>query len=345
MSRVYDIVAKTAWKMGLTSSLHRAARYARTLQRQYVRARAAAAPSYQVLLYHRVNPRQDPFSVACVHPDDFEQQLIFLKRHYRVLPLAELWRRAEDHELPPNAVAITFDDGYADNHQLALPLLRKHGVPATLFLASSVAAEREPLWYDKVLYALKVTRCTYLDFPPLGLAAAPLVSISLRQAAALRCLAGLRGLPDGERQRCQRELFAALRVHDFGGLHGMMMSWAEARQLEGGGFAVEAHTANHPIMSRLTRDEALAEVLTSRRAIESELQKEVRFFAYPNGKRDDFTDESKKVLREAGFHAAFTTAPRKNSTIDDPYALGRATPWHADVARFALQQARIDLAL
>src|SRR5204862_4445508 len=125
---------------------------------------------------------------------------------------------------------------------------------------------------------------------------------------------------------------------------GLMMSWDEARQLDRHGFSVEAHTAHHPIMSRLTREQAVAEAQTSKHAIEAELQKEVRFFAYPNGKRDDFTAETKEVLREAGFQAAFTTAPTKNTPDDDPYALGRATPWHADVARFALQQARINFA-
>jgi peptidoglycan/xylan/chitin deacetylase (PgdA/CDA1 family) len=342
MNPLYDVVAKTAWRMGLTSYLHRAVRYARSVSRHYLQPRLPPVQSYQVLLYHRVHAEPDPFSVAFVPPSDFEQQIIFLKQHYNVLPLGELWRRVNEHSLPPNAVAITFDDGYADNYQLALPLLRKHAVPATLFLASA-AAEGEPLWYDKVLYAFKVTKCRRIDFEPLGLSAAALTSVEARRAAAVCCLGRLRALPERDRQQRQRELLAALRVRDFGELHGLMMGWQEARQLERGGFSVEAHTVNHPIMSRLTRAEAVEEVLSSKRAIEVELQKAVRFFAYPNGKHEDFTDDSKKVLRESGFQAAFTTAPKKNTAADDPYALGRATPWCSDVARFALQQARIDL--
>jgi peptidoglycan/xylan/chitin deacetylase (PgdA/CDA1 family) len=132
-------------------------------------------------------------------------------------------------------------------------------------------------------------------------------------------------------------------VTGFGALAGLMMGWREVRQLEENGFSVEAHTASHPIMSRLTVDEARAELASSKRAIENELQKEVRFFAYPNGKRDDFTVESQQALREAGFVAAFTTVHTKNVAADDPYALGRATPWYSDVARFALIQARINL--
>jgi peptidoglycan/xylan/chitin deacetylase (PgdA/CDA1 family) len=341
MSLLYDVVARAAWRTGLTSWLHHTARYARVMGRRYLRRQQPAADSYQVMLYHRVNPAHDPFSVSSVHPRDFEQQLIFLKEHYNVLPLAELWRRVADHTLPPRAVAITFDDGYADNHQFALPLLRKHAVPATLFLASAAAEEREPLWYDRVLHAFRMTACRQVDFEPLGLAAASLASIEARRSAAVCCLARLRALPERERQDRQRELLAALRVRDFGGLHGLMMGWSEARQLDREGFAVEAHTASHPILSRLTHAEAVEEVSSSKRAIEQQLQKEVRFFAYPNGKRDDFNEDSKRVLQEAGFHAAFTTAPNKNTAFDDPYALGRATPWCSDVARFALQQARI----
>jgi peptidoglycan/xylan/chitin deacetylase (PgdA/CDA1 family) len=344
MRQIYDMVARIAWGVGLTSTLNRAARYVRAVDRCFRHLRESATETYQVLMYHRVNADADPFSVHAVHPADFEQQIIFLKQHYSVLPLEELWRRARERSLPPNAVAITFDDGYADNHQFAFPILRKHQVPATLFLATSVAERHEPLWYDQVLHGFRSTARARLDFPALGLATARLATVEERRSAASRCLAGLRRLPDVERRRCQDDLLTALGVRDFDDLRGLMMGWDEARALDRGGFSVQAHTASHPIMSRLPAEAAREEVLGSKRAIEAALQKDVSFFAYPNGKLEDFTDETKAVLRAAGFQAAFSTMPFKNAVGDDPYALGRATPWLNDVASFALQQARINLA-
>ena len=336
--------ADVAWAVGFTSALNRATRYLRVMGRCYSVLRDSSAGSYQVLMYHRVNPKVDPFSVATVHPADFERQIVFLKQHYNVLPLAELWRRVQEHTLPPNAVALTFDDGYADNHDVALPILRKHQVPATLFLTSSVAEEGGPLWHDKVLHAFRTTRCQWLEFEPLGLPPTRLDNVKQRPVIARRCLAGLRALPEPQRRRCLEELLTVLQVRDFDGLRGLMLSWDDARALERGGFAVEDHTATHPVLSRLSPQAARAEVMGSKRLIEARLQKEVRFFAYPNGKRDDFTPATQAMLRQLGFACAFSTVPTKNLIGDDAFALGRVTPWFNDVARFALLQARINLA-
>lgn len=336
-------VARLSWSLGLTSRLNQAAKHIRVLGGG-ISIKPYPADAYQVLLYHRVNPEHEPFLVEAVHPDDFEQQIVFLKRHYALLDLGELWRRVQERTLPPNAVAITFDDGYVDNHRYALPVLRKHGVPATLFLVSDAASDGEPLWFDKVLYAFKRTSRRRLTFEALGIAGLPLDTVAARLVAADRCLQALRERPDDERRYLQHELQMALRVNEFDGLRGLMIDWDQARELDRAGFSIEAHTSSHPILSRLSPGAARAEVVRCRRAIEHALQKEVRFFAYPNGKPDDFDESTKDILREAGFSCAFTALPTKNTVLDDPFALGRATPWFDDLARFALLQARINLA-
>src|SRR5262245_31106373 len=111
MKLVNDMMAKIAWGVGLTSTLNRAARYVRAIDRFVRQIGESGAESYQVLMYHRVDARPDPFSVHAVSPADFERQIVFLKYHYNVLSLDEVWRRAQERTLPPNAVAITFDDG------------------------------------------------------------------------------------------------------------------------------------------------------------------------------------------------------------------------------------------
>src|SRR5215470_13527447 len=88
---------------------------------------------YTVLVYHRVT-EPDPFTTAAVTPAQFERQMAYVARRFNVLDLSEIVRRAEEGSLPPDALAITFDDGYADNYEAAYPILRRHGLPATIYL-------------------------------------------------------------------------------------------------------------------------------------------------------------------------------------------------------------------
>jgi peptidoglycan/xylan/chitin deacetylase (PgdA/CDA1 family) len=115
-----------------------------------LKGRIPAKPAPIILMYHRVaTPLQDPWGLA-VSPANFESQLLMLKRHYQVLPLSEFARFRREGRLPPNAVAITFDDGYACNALVAAPLLDLHGLPATFFLATGMIGKRHEFWSDEL---------------------------------------------------------------------------------------------------------------------------------------------------------------------------------------------------
>src|SRR5512140_1328532 len=105
-------------------------------------------PEGLILVYHRVAPsRTDPFGL-CVSAERFDAQLRLLRRHANPLPLAELVARARRGTLPPRSVALTFDDGFPDTLEDALPLLQRHDVPATVFVSTGLSTRREYWWEE-----------------------------------------------------------------------------------------------------------------------------------------------------------------------------------------------------
>ena len=89
-----------------------------------------------ILIFHRAFLERDPLFPGEPTAAEFDALLDHRKRRFSILPLAEGISRLHDHTLPAPALAVTFDDGYADNLAVAAPLLRKHGIPATLFVAT-----------------------------------------------------------------------------------------------------------------------------------------------------------------------------------------------------------------
>jgi peptidoglycan/xylan/chitin deacetylase (PgdA/CDA1 family) len=116
----------------------------------------AGRPALIVLTYHRVLPAPDPMLTAEPDAGLFEAQMTFLARYMVVLPLVEALRRLEAGTLPRRAIAITFDDGYANNAQVALPILRRLGLPATFFIATGYL-DGGCMWNDAVIETLR--RC------------------------------------------------------------------------------------------------------------------------------------------------------------------------------------------
>lgn len=302
---------------------------------------ADKGPAYQILNYHRVDTNRDPFLLPPVDPAHFEGQVKYLKRNYKVLPLRELMQRAGDGTLKPRSVALTFDDGYRDNFRFAFPVLKKYQVPATLFLATGCTEGGEPLWYDRVFYVFKATKKESLDLSDWDLGVLPLGSIPLRQKAMYILADHFRAVPDTTRLERQAELDRRLGVADFKALDGLMLSWAEVRELNSNGFEVEGHTVTHPILSRVTPEALKAQLEGCKATLEDKLQKKITLFAYPNGRPEDFNEAAKAGLKAAGFKHAFTTVFGLNRRGDDPYAQRRAAPWHEDAPRFAFDQLKI----
>jgi len=296
--------------------------------------RRSRRPSFQILVYHRVNDEQTNFFPG-IAVGRFRRQMEVLARHATVLPLGELVERARGRDLPPRSVAITFDDGYRDNYECAYPVLRSLDLPATIFLATNPLDTGAALWHDRVFDAfersaggtLKILDRSYLMSP-----------LDVRRRTLVDVLTQLRSLRPEERG----SVIDGIELQVGGAAPNgaaRMLSWQSVQEMADNGITFGAHTVSHPILTRITLDEADQEIRASRASIESRLGRAVDLFAYPNGTRADFNESIQQILRDQGFRCAVTTLWGANDAGSDPFALRRIGFWNTEAELIPLRLA------
>jgi peptidoglycan/xylan/chitin deacetylase (PgdA/CDA1 family) len=295
--------------------------------------RSRTEPAARILYYHRVNDDNDPFFPA-ISPRLFEQQMSFLATRHNVVSLSTVESRLQEGIVEP-VVAITFDDGYQDNYTNAFPILRRYGLPATIFLTTGSIDSREPLWFERLAEAAKATTRDFLDLEidiPRRFSFRT-AEDRLRSNTAIFGL--LRGLTDTDRREWLAKILEYLRVPMEWERTDRMLTWNQIREMKSQGVEFGGHTVTHPFVSKLDREHAVWEVSECKRRIEQEIETPVHHFAYPNGREEDFTDWTGDVIRQAGYRAALTTVWGVNYASTDPLQLRRGGPWEPTAAMFA----------
>ena len=301
----------------------------------------AGSGRLSIAIFHRVRPEPDPLFPGEVTREHFDAVCGWLAAWFNVLPLDEAVERLTAGALPARALAITFDDGYADNHEIALPVLQAHGLCATFFVATGFL-DGGRMWNDSVIESLRRCPGTSLDLAALGLAGIERVDLSTpdsRRHAIERLLAVIKYLTPEERRS------AVDRIADRAGVplpDDLMMRTDQVRALRAAGMQIGAHTVSHPILARLDDRAARDEIATSRAQLEAMLGERVALFAYPNGRPGrDFGPRDVALARELGFSAAVTTAPgAAGAHTADRHRLPRFTPWDTQPWRFGLRMWR-----
>jgi peptidoglycan/xylan/chitin deacetylase (PgdA/CDA1 family) len=296
----------------------------------------ATTPRLSVLAYHRVLAKVDPLLPDEPSAADFEHRMRWVKANFNVLPLSDAARALREDRLPRRALCITFDDGYADNYRVALPILRRLGLPATFFVATGFL-DGGCMFNDVVLEAVRAAAGPELDLDDLGLGRHPLGSDEQRGHAIDRILARLRYFELDLRSEVAQEVArrARARVRT-----DLMMTSEEVRLLHAAGMEVGAHTVNHPILAGIPLGQARHEMAASRARLEKITGAPVRLFAYPNGSpRRDYRGEHAALARELGFDAAVSAAWGAARAGDDLYQIPRFTPWDRADWRFGLRMA------
>lgn len=290
-----------------------------------------------ILIFHRVFAQRDALAPGEVTTAEFDAICAWLRRWCNVLPLHLAAAALRDGVLPSRAVAITFDDGYRDNHDQALPVLRRHGLHATFFVASGFL-DGGRMWNDTVIEAVRRARVDTLDLA--GTAAAALGSFKLtndaeRRRAVRALIDRVKYLQPPDRARCVAEVAerAQADLPD-----DLMMSSAQVRSLHGAGMCIGAHTLTHPILRGLPAAQVRAEIDDNRCALRQITGAHPTLFAYPNGRPGvDYDEATVNVVRGLEFDAAVSTAWRAARTGDDLLQLPRYTPWERTRWRFALR--------
>jgi peptidoglycan/xylan/chitin deacetylase (PgdA/CDA1 family) len=277
--------------------------------------RSRARGRLTVIMYHSVrSPRGPgyPFDDQLVSatPEVFERQLRFFRSHLDVLSVREVLDGLHEPEsLPQRPALITFDDGHADNYDVAFPLLRQHRLPACFFLTTGFIGTSTLPWWDQILCCLRVTRLDALrspfgkDDPPFALGP------SQREVAIARFIRQLRGLPAWEdAMRIVRELPAATDVTPETFLERpMFMSWDQVRQLAAAGMDVGGHTRTHPMLSRIGDPRVLhSEIAGCSEDIQEAVGRVPLAFAYPIGGKEAMSAAADAEIRGCGFRIWFS---------------------------------------
>jgi len=298
---------------------------------------SGARARLSILIYHRVLPVDDGFNTWEVTAGEFEAQMRALAEQFSPLPLSEAVQRLAARSLPARAVCVTFDDGYADNADVALPILRKHRVPATFFIATGYLGGGR-MFNDTVTEAISAIDAPTLDMASIGLGTFALDTVEAKRAAIARILPVLKYLPAPERAA------HAARLAEMAGIGSgsdLMMRESQVRELRAAGMEIGAHTVTHPILLKTAPDAARREIVESGRRLAEILREPVRLFAYPNGKPGvDYGPEHVQMVRDAGFAAAVSTGWGTATEGSDRFQLPRFTPWDRTPGRFALRLIR-----
>jgi peptidoglycan/xylan/chitin deacetylase (PgdA/CDA1 family) len=315
-------------------------------------ARLARAHARGVVLrYHAITETTEPVVYAapdiCLDVAAFRTQMAFVRRAYTVVPLDALVDAiVGGTRLPARALAITFDDGYADNRRLAFPVLRALGLPATVYVATGAVEDRAPFWVSAVRAIALGTRDAALALPDGSTLA--LEGPATREAAAKALTRALVPLAATERAAWLDAAAVRAGVDVARTLAGTMLDWAGIRELASAGWTIGAHTITHSNVALLDAHAAEAEIAGSRDALADAIGAPVRHFCYPNsgGQHTYFGPAVTAVLRKTGFRSATTSRPGALRPGADPFLLPRlgVSPRLAPVAELATAMERQRLA-
>jgi len=283
------------------------------------RASAIWKPGLTVLTYHRIaapetNPFYDP--VISATPDSFRAQINWLYNHTRILTLDDLLDRAHQGSLGREpTVLITFDDGYRDNFEVAVPILAEQNVPATFFITTAFLETPQLPWWDQVAYVIKQTRIRHLSLQRTLAEKAARLEIDVetmpRTAAIMTIIRALLDRTVDDVPRFLNELSARAEVRvDVESLgRSLFMNWDQVQRLHksGGEFAIGSHSHSHPNLAQLDDHSQRHELSASKEILEARVGCEIKALAYPYGWPGTYTNETKAIVTEVGYRLAFAS--------------------------------------
>lgn len=300
---------------------------------------ALASPSgktarLSILIFHRVLAERDPLFPNEPDIARFDKIISWVNQWFNVLPLDEAVQHLKNGTLPARAAAITFDDGYADNLICATPILKKHGLSATFFIATGFL-DGGRMWNDTVIESIRSASKTNIDCTNLGLGKILISTIEQKQAALERLIPAIKHLSVNQRTDSVARIADACA----GKLPtDLMLTSEQVRGMRASGMGIGAHTVNHPILTKIDDQLARQEIVDSSDCLNAILNERISLFAYPNGKLgSDYNKGHAEIIKSLGFDAAFATNWSTCNSASNLYQLPRFTPWDNARWRFGLR--------
>ncbi|MEJ2200695.1 MAG: polysaccharide deacetylase family protein [Desulfuromonadaceae bacterium] len=297
-------------------------------------ARKIAGKVVVVLCYHRVARVPSDINALAVTPENFRDQLNYLKNNFQLVRFEDDWT-----DLERTAVAVTFDDGYADNLQVALPIIEEVGVPATFFISSAAVGNDREFWWDE-LERLTLDVSGYpnefrlQDTPQQRIWPTATFVDRLALFRQLHPLLLQAGAEQRVRWLEQIRVWAGERKST--GVDNRLLTAAELRALAASPWvSIGAHTISHPRLAGLSEAEQRREIFGCKEQLEALLGREMVLFSYPYGKKSDYSPTSVRLCREAGFHKAAAAFPGLVRRGTDPLQIPRHFVYNGEARTLA----------
>jgi peptidoglycan/xylan/chitin deacetylase (PgdA/CDA1 family) len=316
-------------------------RFIEPVRRRFLRYSGLAARQWRhlpdglyVFTFHRIGDARttpfDPNVFSCDVPA-FERHIVQICANFTVIRPSEL---DEIENWGPGRYALlTFDDGYRDNLERAVPILARRQLEAVLFVATGMIGSDTPPWWDAVAYMVGHAQRSSARIGE------TVVQLEKRRLQAtirevLRVFKST-NLPIDEKLR---ELESSLNPASPLPSERLIMNWSELREAQARGMTIGSHTVNHPLLAHLDVKQQRYELQQSRKQLEERLQCAINMVAYPVGGSHAFTEQTTKLAEDAGYRYGFTNIPQRNElNALDRFTLGRVGVGSASTRELQLQ--------
>jgi peptidoglycan/xylan/chitin deacetylase (PgdA/CDA1 family) len=316
-----------------------------------------------ILMYHQVcEKRSDPWDLA-VHPENFAAQLYYLRKHFNVVSTEELSDAVRRKKIKKNLLAITFDDGFADNYTHAAPTLEWVKLPATFYIPTNAVNTREQFWWEDlqtiVLQSEELPQkvALRLDGTDFQFQFQRDNVLKGKLTQEIKYWRATMPIPN-ERIQLYYDLWKVIQPLPYTlqcKAISEMKNWSVMRSVpkenkvmtlkeiqslsDNSLFTIGAHTVTHARLGSQNITDQAYEIKESKKVLERWIGKPIKGFAYPYG---NYTGETKKILNEAGYDYAVSTEARLVKDSDDRFELPRiqVKNWNVNELASAIRQLR-----
>jgi peptidoglycan/xylan/chitin deacetylase (PgdA/CDA1 family) len=276
------------------------------------RLRALGNKDLRILAYHRVMTTPDPtifefdLELISTSPERFREQMLLIKERFRPMRLSDVISALDTGmALPADAIAVTFDDGYDDNYNIAFPILRELGIPATFFVSTGHIDSGRPFAYDWLVHMILRSKAQRLVLPELGIDLPMPPSRPERRSLATRVLSTMKNIDAIEQEDMIMRLEKEWAMpSDVTPEDCRPMTWTQLREMHAAGFEIGSHGVHHRMLSKLPLAKMEQELRESKATLDRELGGAATLMSYPVGGDRAFDDQVIKATQEAGFRLA-----------------------------------------
>lgn len=263
-------------------------------------------------LHHVANqdlPKEfSPNGILSITPEYLEDTILLAREMgYDIVSLDEAHRRLSEQDFDQRFVSFTLDDGYHDNYASALPVFEKHGVPFTVYVATSMPDGTAVLWWDLLEQMIDDNDELRLVLPGVN-PVLPTRCVAEKYKAFDQVYNCIRGMAAEEQAKAVEDMLEAYVVDPVEHCRAVGMSWSTLGTISQHPLCtIGAHTLTHPALSKLTEQEFRYEVCGSRDLLQQRLKIQVDHFAYPFGDPGSAASREFELMSDLGFKTSTTT--------------------------------------